>query len=152
MNKENRRIQSLDVLSRLMDAQFRIPGTNIRFGLDAIIGLIPGVGDLSTFAVSSYMIILMARNGVSNYVLARMILNILIDTIIGSIPLIGDLFDVAYKANLKNMRLLKQHYVEGKHQGSAWKVVIPVLIIVLIVIIGCIYFAYKLLAVIFHAL
>ena len=92
------------------------------------------------------MIIMMARNGVSGYVLARMVLNILIDTIIGSIPLIGDLFDVAFKANLKNMRLLKEHYTEGRHQGSALKVVIPVLVIVLIIIIALIYLCYKLLA------
>ena len=96
------------------------------------------------------MIVLMARNGVSGYVLARMVLNILIDTIIGSIPLIGDLFDVAFKANLKNMRLLKEHYVEGRHQGSALKVIIPILAIVLILIIALTYLCYKLIAALAH--
>jgi len=149
-NKARTRMQSLEFLARLLDSQFKIPGTNIRFGLDAIIGLVPGVGDLSTFAVSSYMIVVMARNGVSGYVLARMVLNILIDTIIGSIPLIGDLFDVAFKANLKNMRLLKEHYVEERHQGSALKVIIPVLSIVLILIIVMTYLCYKLIAELAH--
>jgi len=151
MNNEARtRMQSLEFLARLLDSQFKIPGTNIRFGLDAIIGLVPGIGDLSTFTVSSYMIVVMARNGVSGYVLARMVLNILIDTIIGSIPLIGDLFDVAFKANLKNMRLLKEHYVEGRHRGSALKVIIPVLVIVLILIIALTYLCYKLIAALAH--
>lgn len=149
-NTNHNRLQSLEFLARLLDARFRIPGTNIRFGLDAVIGLIPGIGDLSTFAVSSYMIIMMARNGVSGFVLARMVLNILIDTIIGSIPLIGDLFDVAFKANLKNMRLLKEHYTEGRHQGSALKVIIPVLVVVLIMIIVLIYLCYKLLTALAH--
>ena len=82
--------------------------------------------------------------------LARMVLNILIDTIIGSIPLIGDLFDVAFKANLKNMRLLKEHYVEGRRKGSALKVVIPVLAIVLILIIALTYICYKLIVALAH--
>ena len=82
--------------------------------------------------------------------LARMVLNILIDTIIGSIPLIGDLFDVAFKPNLKNMRLLKEHYVEGRHKGSALKVVIPVLAIVLILIIALTYICYKLIVALAH--
>ena len=148
--KTRTRMQSLEFLARLLDSQFKIPGTNIRFGLDAIIGLVPGIGDLSTFTVSSYMIVVMARNGVSSYVLARMVLNILVDTIVGSIPLIGDLFDVAFKANLKNMRLLKEHYVEGRHQGSALKVIIPVLVIVLMLIIALTYLCYKLIAALAH--
>ncbi len=106
------RLKSMERLANLMDTQFRIPGTDIRFGLDAIIGLIPGAGDLSTFAVSGFMILVMARNGASSYVLARMVLNVLIDTIIGSIPLIGDLFDVAFKANTRNIRLMQEHYRE----------------------------------------
>ena len=152
MRKAPANLQSVEFLARLLDSQFRIPGTNIRFGLDAIIGLVPGIGDLSTFAVSSVMIVMMARNGVSGNVLARMILNILIDTIIGSVPLIGDVFDVAFKANLKNMRLLKAHYVEGRHQGSALKVIIPVLIIVLIIIVALVYLCYKLIALLAHML
>ena len=145
-------LQSLETLARLMDAQFKIPGTEIRFGLDAVIGLIPGIGDLSTFAVSAYMVIVMARKGASGYLVARMILNIVIDAVIGSIPIIGDMFDVSFKANMKNLRLMKAHYVEGKYNGSALKVVIPVLIIVLLLICGLIYLVYKLLAAFIHLL
>ncbi len=129
-----------------MDSRFRIPGTNLRFGLDGIIGLIPGAGDLSTFAVSSYMLWIMARNGASGYVLARMVLNVLIDALIGAIPFVGDLFDFVFKANTRNLRLMQEHYEEGRHRGSAWKAIIPVLIVLFLIIAGIIWLVYKLLA------
>ncbi len=132
-----------------MDAQFRVPGTNFRFGLDGIIGLIPGAGDLSTFAVSGYMLWIMANNGASGFVLARMTFNILIDAIVGAIPILGDLFDVAFKANMRNMRLMQQHYEEGRHRGSAWKLIVPVLIVVFLIIVAIIWVTYKLLASLF---
>jgi len=144
-----RGLKQLDRLAKLMDAQFRIPGTDIRFGLDGIIGLIPGAGDLSTFAVSGYMLWIMANNGASGFVLARMTLNILIDALIGSIPILGDIFDIAFKANMRNMRLMQEHYEEGRHRGSAWKVIIPVLLILFLIIVFIIWVTYKLLASIF---
>ena len=137
-------VKQLDLLARLLDAQFRVPGTQIRFGLDAIIGLIPGVGDLSTFAVSGYMLIIMSRNGASGFVIARMLLNILIDALFGLIPILGDLFDIAFKANMRNMRLMREHYVEGRHKGGAWKVIVPVLILLLIMLVGIFWLIYKL--------
>ena len=139
-------LKQIDRMAKLMDAQFRIPGTDIRFGLDALIGLIPGAGDLSTFAVSGYMVWVMAHNGASGYVLARMVLNVLIDAIIGAIPILGDLFDIAFKANMRNMRLMQEHYREGRHRGSAWKVIIPVLIVLFLIIAGIVWLVYKLLA------
>jgi hypothetical protein len=129
-----------------MDSQFRLPGTQIRFGLDSLIGLVPGAGDLSTFAVSGYMLWLMAKNGASGFVLARMAFNIIIDALFGSIPILGDLFDVAFKANNRNMRLMEQHYLEGRHQGGAWKLVVPLLIVLFLIIAAIIYGVYKLLA------
>jgi len=144
-----RGLKQLGRLAKFMDAQFRIPGTDIRFGLDGIIGLIPGAGDLSTFAVSGYMLWIMANNGASGFVLARMTLNILIDALIGSIPILGDIFDIAFKANMRNMRLMQEHYEEGRHRGSAWKVIIPVLVVLFLIIIGIIWVIYKLIASIF---
>ena len=140
------RLKHIHHLAKLMDTQFRISGTSIRFGLDALIGLIPGVGDLSTFAVSGYMLLLMAQNGAGGYVMARMVMNILIDTIIGMIPLIGDLFDIGFKANIRNMRLMQQYYTEGRHRGGAWKIVVPVLFILFLVILGLIWLTWKLVA------
>jgi hypothetical protein len=146
MNKpvpQNETMKTVARLSKLMDKQFTLPGTNFRFGLDGIIGLIPGVGDVSTFAVSCYLITLMAKNGASGYVMARMVLNVLIDTIIGSIPFIGDLFDFAFKANTRNMKLMQEHFVDGRHRGGAWKVVLPLVIILLLIMIGGIWLAWK---------
>jgi NAD/NADP transhydrogenase beta subunit len=147
---QQRGLREVAYLAKLMDSRFRIPGTNLRFGLDGIIGLIPGAGDLSTFAVSSYMLWIMARNGASGFVLARMVVNVLIDAIIGSIPFVGDLFDFVFKANTRNLRLMQEHYQEGRHRGSAWKMIVPVLIVLFLVIVALIWLAYKLVASLFH--
>ena len=142
-------IARLRGLAKLMDAQFKIPGTNFRFGLDGLLGLIPGAGDLSTFAVSGYMVMILAQNGASGFVLARMVLNILIDAVFGSIPLLGDIFDVFFKANIRNIKLMEEHYVEGRHRGGAWKVVVPVLLLVLVIIGLIIWGVWELIAAVF---
>ncbi len=137
-------IRRLNTLARLMDTQFRIPGTNIRFGFDGIIGLVPGVGDLIALAFSSYIISSAVKTGASGFVVARMVMNAAIDAIIGAIPVLGDIFDVAFKANMRNVRLLQQHFEEGKHQGSARKVIIPVVIGLLALFAGLVWLFYKL--------
>jgi hypothetical protein len=146
---QQRGLRQLSHLAKLMDSQFRIPGTDIRFGLDGILGLIPGAGDLSTFAVSGYMLWIMAQNGASGFVLARMTLNILIDAIVGAVPFLGDIFDIAFKANMRNLRLMQEHYQEGRHKGGAWKAIVPVLIILFLIIAALIWGTYTLLAMIF---
>ncbi|MFN2458406.1 MAG: DUF4112 domain-containing protein [Chitinophagaceae bacterium] len=145
----HRGLKDMDYLAKLMDSRFRIPGTNIRFGLDSLIGLIPGAGDLSTFAVSGYMLWIMAKNGASGFVLARMVMNVLVDAIVGMVPVLGDIFDVAFKANMRNMKLMQEHYREGRHRGSAWKIIVPVLIVLFLIIVGIIWLTYKLLVAIF---
>jgi hypothetical protein len=137
-------LKNLKVLAKLMDSQFRVPGTDVKFGLDALIGLIPGAGDFVTFLISGYMVTILANNGASGFVLARMVLNIVIDSLVGSIPILGDIFDVAFKANQRNLALMQQHYVEGRHRGGAWKVIVPVLLVLLVVIGGLAWLAYKL--------
>ena len=150
ITKQNATIRQLDVLAKIMDSQFRIPGTEIRFGLDSLIGLIPGVGDFAGFLVSGYMVAVLAKNGASGFVIARISLNIIIDALIGSIPVIGDIFDVAFKANERNMTLIHQHYVEGRHRGGAWKVVVPLLLL-LLTILGAIGWAgYSIVVWLFH--
>lgn len=141
--------KKLDWIAKLMDAQFTVPGTKIKFGLDGIIGLIPGVGDLSTFAVSGYLLTIMARNGASGYVMARMVLNVVIDGLFGMIPILGDLFDIAFKANLRNLKLMKEHYVEGRHRGGAWKIAVPVLLLLFILVAVMIWGSYKLFTLLF---
>jgi len=133
-----------------MDAQFKIPGTKIKFGLDALIGLVPGVGDFSTFLVSALMLGTLAKNGASGYVLAKMVFNIVLDALVGSIPVLGDIFDVAFKANQRNMKLMHEHYREGRHRGGAWKLVVPVLLLLFVVIAGIAWCGYQLLRWLFH--
>ncbi len=146
----NPQLRHLEALAKLMDNQFKIPGTNIRFGLDAIIGLIPGAGDLSTFGISGFMLFIMVKNGASGFVLARMILNVLIDTLIGAIPFIGDLFDIGFKSNTRNIRLMQEHYLEGRHKGSAVKVILPVMILFIVLFAAVVWLVYKLVVLIFH--
>ena len=138
-------LKNLDLLAKLMDAQFKIPGTNIKFGLDAIIGIIPGVGDFAGFIISGYMMIIMANNGASSFLLARMALNVFIDSLVGAVPLLGDIFDVAFKANQRNMKLMHEHYVEGRHRGSAWKIILPLLLMLLLLVAGLVWLGYKIL-------
>jgi len=145
-SSDKRGLREIEFLAKLMDSRFRVPGTDIRFGLDAIIGLIPVAGDLSTLAVSGYMLLILARNGASGFLLARMVLNVLIDTVVGMIPFLGDVFDVAFKANMRNLRLMQEHYIEGRHRGSAWKLIIPVLIVLFLIVAGIMWLGYKLLS------
>lgn len=139
----------MESIAKWMDTKFVIPGTNFRFGLDGLLGLIPGVGDLSTFAISGYLVLLMAKNGASGYVLARMILNIVVDAALGAIPFVGDIFDFVNKANVKNMKLMQQYYQHGRHRGSAWRVVVPVIIALLLVLGFIIWLLYRLIVNIF---
>ncbi len=131
-------------ISRLLDSQFRVPGTNFRFGLDPLIGLIPVLGDFSSFAISGALLMTMARNGVSRKILFLMAGNLAIDTVLGSIPLIGNIFDFTYKANQRNIRLLQRHYEEGTHQGSGIGLIILVLIGLMALLAGAGYLSWKL--------
>lgn len=96
-------------LARLLDSAVRVPGTNIRFGLDSIVGLVPGVGDVAGAAFSGYIVLASARLGVPATVLTRMLVNLTTDAVVGAVPLLGDLFDVSFKANTRNAALLDHH-------------------------------------------
>lgn len=99
-------------LARALDSAVRLPGTEIRFGFDSVIGLIPGVGDIAGALASGYIVLVSARLGAPPSVIARMILNLGVDTLVGSVPLLGDLFDVGFRANLRNADLLDRHLAE----------------------------------------
>lgn len=148
--ENNATLRHLDSVAKLMDSQFAVPGTSMRFGLDAIIGLIPGVGDLGGLLVSSYIILVLAANGASGYVIARITLNVLVDTAVGSIPFLGDIFDFAFKSNQRNMKLVREHYAENKHQGSAWKVVLPVLLLLMLIGAGLVWLVYSVVSGLIH--
>ena len=99
----------LEALARLMDGAFVIPGTTIRFGLDGIIGLVPVAGDMIAGLVSTYLVWEARQLGAPTWLIARMLANVLLDTTVGAIPVVGDAFDVLFRANMKNMALLRRH-------------------------------------------
>jgi hypothetical protein len=102
-------LMRLEALARLMDGIFTIPGTNIRMGLDGFIGLVPVAGDVVSGLISSYLIWEAKQLGAPKWLIARMVANMALDSTIGAIPLLGDAFDVAFRANMKNMALLRRH-------------------------------------------
>lgn len=106
----------LDALAMLLDSAIRIPGTKIVMGLDALLGLVPVIGDAISGLISSYIIFEARRLGAPRWLIARMAANTTLDTILGSIPILGDVFDLAYKANLKNVNLLKRHAEKHGHR------------------------------------
>ena len=108
-------------LARLMDDAIRIPGTSIGIGLDALIGLVTGLGDLAGGVISAYVLMTAARAGVPKTVLVRMLLNLGTDALVGAVPVLGDLFDVGFKANVRNARLLEQSMAvpEATRRSSA---------------------------------
>jgi hypothetical protein len=101
-------VRRLDALAHLMDNSIPVPGTGTRFGLDAVIGLIPGIGDAVGGLLSAYVVLEAARLGAGPAVVMRMLLNVAIETVVGAVPILGDLFDAGWKANARNVRLLHQ--------------------------------------------
>jgi hypothetical protein len=107
--------EQLDYVAALLDDMWRIPGTKIRFGLDALIGWVPGVGDAMAGIASCFIVFASWRRGVPSITLVRMVANILLEATLGSIPVAGDIFHVVWKANRRNYRLLIR---EKEHPGS----------------------------------
>jgi hypothetical protein len=95
----------------VLDSAVRVPGTKVRVGLDPVLGLFPGVGDFLAAVLSSYVVVAAARLGAPRPVLGRMLVNLGVDTIVGVVPLLGDLFDVGWKANVRNAALLESHVI-----------------------------------------
>ena len=119
VDRSERSLELLRRWARLFDAAFRIPGTEFRFGLDPLIGLLPGVGDLASPLLTIFILWQATRLRVPKVVLARMVLNALIDGGIGAIPVVGDAFDFAWRSNEWNMALLERHAMPGRGATSA---------------------------------
>lgn len=138
------RLTHLRQLARFLDAAVRIPGTNIRFGLDPLVGLIPGVGDVTTGLASVFVILSAARIGVPAPVLARMVANVAIDSAIGVIPLLGDIFDVGWKANTRNVALAEQYMLAPEHERrrtervNRLQVIGIIVLLLMVVVLGII--------------
>lgn len=114
----------LEKLTHVMEHSIRVPGTRWRFGLDGLLGLIPGVGDLFGAILSSWIIVVAVRTGAPASVTLSMTANVFIDTLMGAIPILGDIFDFAWKANTKNMALLEDHlrHPAAARRKSRWRV------------------------------
>jgi hypothetical protein len=142
-------LQSFERISNLMDSRFEIPGTGIRFGLDPLLSLMPVLGDLITLVISSMLIYTMHNHGASRKVVIKMMLNAGLDTVIGAIPLVGTVFDVFYRANERNVRLLREHYYEGKHQGSGKGLLVIIFLIALLIVAAVVFGIWQLFEAIF---
>ena len=110
----------IDALATLMDTAFLIPGTQVRFGLDALIGLVPGIGDVITTLISLFIVSEARALGAPPLLIARMIANVALDGVVGAVPLAGDVFDVAFRANRRNMALLRTHLDKLEGRGAPY--------------------------------
>jgi len=113
--------ENLDILSHILDDFIKVPGTSIRFGLDGIMGVVPGIGDVLGGIASCIIIIAAWMRGVPYVTVARMVANVVIEVVVGSIPVLGDAFDIAWRANRRNYALLTGSlYEPRKHTIQSW--------------------------------
>ena len=119
-------LQHLRTYSHLLDTAIRVPGTKFRFGIDPLLGLLPAGGDIAGAFLSAYVVFMAAKMGVPRESLIQMVYNILVETVIGTVPVVGDLFDAAWKANTRNMAVLEAHLDAPKPDKKAnkWFVVL----------------------------
>jgi len=143
--------ESLETLSNYLDGYFRVPGTGWRFGLDALIGLIPNVGDTLTSLMSFYILVAGVRYGVPKITLLRMAFNIGLDYLVGTIPFIGDAFDFVWKANKQNMDLIRER-ATGKNVGttSDYIFVFAIIGVLIAILVGSILLSVFILGTVFY--
>jgi hypothetical protein len=103
-------VDRIDMLATLFDTAFVVPGTKIRFGAEALLRLVPGIGDAAASALSLYLLYEASRLGVPRIVLARMLVNVMLEGAVGAVPVAGDAFDVLFRANRRNVALLREHF------------------------------------------
>jgi hypothetical protein len=121
-----------EALAKLLDTQFRIPGTGFTFGLDPILGLLPGIGDAISSLLQIYLVFSFFKKGVSGELAARITFNVLLDTVFGSLPVLGQIWDFWFKANQRNQKLALEHWQNNKYQGSGW----PYWLLLIFLLIG----------------
>lgn len=129
------RVDRLRRLSHVLDKAIAIPGTGVRFGLDPILGLLPGGGDTVAGALSAYIIVEAARMGLPRDVIGQMVSNVLLDSVFGTVPIVGDMFDVGWKANVRNIALLERHLnINPSRRANPWFLALLILVLAVIVI------------------
>jgi uncharacterized protein DUF4112 len=133
------RFRRLDWLSRILDTAWSIPGTPYRIGLDGVLGLIPGIGDPLGAVLSSYVIFEAARIGAPKHILLRMVGNVAVESLVGVIPVLGDVFDIVWKANVRNVALLRAHQGELLiHDRSPRQVILLIVVALFFILTGLI--------------
>ena len=142
----------VDRITQLMDSKFRVPGTEFRFGLDPILGFVPGLGDATSLAVSGSLIYYMAKFGASKKLIFMMIGNVVLDATVGSIPILGNIFDFTFKANQRNIRMLRRYHEEGKYRGSSKKLLLTIAAVFIGLIGLVLYGTWELLSYFFNAI
>jgi hypothetical protein len=130
------KLSKLRRISKLLDNAIAIPGTKISFGLDPILGLLPGGGDTVTGGIAAYIVIEAARMGIPREILWKMVGNILIDSFAGTVPLMGDLFDLGWKANVKNIELLEKHLDVAKSTKGDRLFIFGLILVLALIILG----------------
>jgi hypothetical protein len=132
---QQKRVQRVRQLAKLLDEAILIPGINRRIGLDPIIGLIPGGGDTVTMLMSAYIVVEAALLGLPATTLLQMVGNIVIDAFVGTVPVLGDLFDVVSKANIRNIKLLDAHLAEPEFRAKTDKILVIFIVALLTIVI-----------------
>src|SRR5262245_38024698 len=120
----SRDLERANALARLLDSAVRIPIIGVRVGLDALLGLVPGGGDAVAALLGAYPILLAVKHRLPRFVVVRLLGNIALDAIVGSVPVLGDIFDVGFKSNLRNQRLIERYAQEPSRTTSASKGII----------------------------
>ena len=127
-------------LSRLLDSAFRVPGTRFRFGLDPLLGLVPGLGDAVGGGLGLYLLVLAYRAGAPPVLMLRMGANIAADALLGAVPLLGDLFDAAYRANLRNLELLDRYLADPRETtGKSLAVLLALAVVIIAVLVAAVW-------------
>lgn len=134
--KQISKLTKLRRVSRILDNAIAIPGTKISFGLDPILGLLPGGGDTVTGGIAAYIVVEAARMGVPREVLWKMVSNILIDSFAGTVPVVGDIFDLGWKANLKNIELLEKHLDLAESNQSDRLFIFGLILVLALIVLG----------------
>lgn len=124
MTTSDDRLARARTLTNLLDNAVRVPGTSMRFGLDPVLGLIPGLGDVAGAVLSGYVVLLASQLGAPTAVIVRMLGNIVIDTVGGTLPVLGDLFDAGWKSNSRNLALLERHLGQPESTKRASRAVV----------------------------
>ena len=130
------KVNKLRRISRVLDNAISIPGTKLSFGLDPILGLLPGGGDTITGGISAYIVVEAARMGLPREVLGQMVANILLDSFAGTIPVLGDLFDVGWKSNVKNIELLEKHLDIAESSKEDKLFIIGLILLLTVIVLG----------------